>query len=117
VIESGAFACCSSLSSITIPRDVEVIGSECFRDCLALSLVVFKLDSRLKEIKSKAFSMCYSLISIIIPRNVEVIGSGCFSGCDSLSSISFKPDAQLKRIESKAFPGTALESITFSRSL
>ena len=62
-IGDGAFAYCSSLTSITIPNSVTSIGNE-------------------------AFCGCSSLTSITIPNSVTSIGNVAFSGCSSLTSIT-----------------------------
>ena len=59
-IGEGAFAGCSSLTSITIPKSVTSIGNYAFADCK-------------------------DLINITIPKSVTSIGEGAFSGCSSLS--------------------------------
>jgi hypothetical protein len=100
-IESEAFRC-SSILSIDIPRNVELLGSSCFSSCKSLSSISFESNSRLTRIESFAFSYS-SLQSIEIPRNVEILGLSCFSFCKSLSSISFESNSRLNRIESHAF--------------
>ena len=65
-IADGAFANCSSLTSITIGDGVTSIGDN-------------------------AFNECSSLTSITIPDSVTSIGEWAFSGCDSLTSIIVDP--------------------------
>jgi hypothetical protein len=86
-IESEAFSF-SSLQSIMIPRNVEILGSKCFSHCRSLSLIIFESNSHLTRIESKAFS-CASLRSIVIPRNVEFINDSAFVD-GTLSSISIE---------------------------
>jgi hypothetical protein len=108
-IESEAFSS-SSLQSILIPRNVEIIGSQCFADCKSLSSITFESSSRLTRIESAAFYGS-SLQSILIPSNVEILESKCFSTCKSLSSITFESDSHLTRIESEVFHESSLQSI------
>jgi hypothetical protein len=82
-IESKAFSK-SSLQSILIPRNIEILGSKCFSSCKSLSSITFESNSRLTRIESEAFSKS-SLQSILIPRNVEILGRKCFSSCKPLS--------------------------------
>ncbi len=63
-IEAGLFSECESLTSITIPDRVTIIGDN-------------------------AFSICSSLLSIAIPDNVISIGIEAFSGCSSLEMVTF----------------------------
>jgi hypothetical protein len=70
-IEQEAFSF-SSLQSILIPSNVEILGSKCFADCGSLSSITFESNSRLTRIESLAFKWS-SLQSIVIPRNVRFI--------------------------------------------
>jgi hypothetical protein len=114
-IESEAFSS-SSLESIEIPRNVEILGSSCFSCCPSLSSTSFESNSRLNRIESDAFSFA-SVRSIEIPRNVEILGSSCFYRCESLSSISFESNSRLNRIESNAFSFSSLKSIEIPRNV
>jgi hypothetical protein len=108
-IESEAFSP-SSLQSILIPRNVEILGSKCFSSCNRLSSITFESNSHLTRIESEAFHQS-SLESILIPSNVEILGSKCFSSCNRLSSSKFESHSRLTRIESEAYYGLSLESI------
>jgi hypothetical protein len=55
-------------SHITIPRDIEILGSSCFRECYSLSSISFESNSRLKRVESRAFCGCH--FSIVIPSTV-----------------------------------------------
>jgi hypothetical protein len=94
----------SGLSHITIPCDIEILGSSCFASCRSLSSISFESNSRLMRIESNAFSHS-SLQSIVIPSNVEILASSCFYKCESFSSISFESNSRLRRIESQACYG------------
>jgi hypothetical protein len=72
-IESKAFSE-SSLESILIPKNVEILGSECFSYCKSLSSITFESNSHLTRIESEAFHKS-SLESILIPSTVSFIGS------------------------------------------
>jgi hypothetical protein len=56
-----------------IPRNVEILGSNCLSYCKSLSSITFESNSRLTRIESETFSSS-SLQSILIPRNVEILG-------------------------------------------
>jgi hypothetical protein len=93
----------STLSIVSIPFDIEILGPSCFESCKSLASVTFAHDSRIRRIESLAFSNS-SLRSITIPSGVEILGSSCFAQCKSLTSISFESDSCLKSIYSFAFP-------------
>jgi hypothetical protein len=102
--------------TVTIPNDIEILGSSCFEECLALSSITFEANSRLTRIESKAFSKLL-LQSILIPRSVEILYSECFFKCQFLSSISFESNSRLTRIESKAFSKSLLQSILIPQNV
>jgi hypothetical protein len=100
----------SSLESIIIPRNVEILGSNCFSYCKSLSSITFESNSRLIRIELGAFYKS-SLRSILIPSNVEILGSKCYFYCKSHSSITFESNSHLRRIESEVFCESSLQSI------
>jgi hypothetical protein len=69
-IESKAFFH-SSLESIEIPRNVEILGSSCFSDCESLSSISFEPDSQLKHIETQVFHEAHC--SVIIPSTIIFI--------------------------------------------
>jgi hypothetical protein len=54
-IKSKVFWGYASLKSISIPRRVQILCSECFSNCYSLSSISFEIDSELTRIESKAF--------------------------------------------------------------
>jgi hypothetical protein len=58
-----------------LPRNVEIIGWECFSNCKSLSSIIFESNSHLTRIESGAFSSS-SLQSIVIPSTILFIASG-----------------------------------------
>lgn len=85
-ISSYAFYGCSSLSQISIGKNVSSIGSYAFYGCKALSSVV--IPEGVKNIYSYTFYNCSGLTSVVIPPSVTSIGSYAFYGCSSLTSFS-----------------------------
>ena len=108
---AGAFANCTSLTSIEIPASVELIKSSAFKGCTKLATVTFEKGSQLKTIGEKgsyihrhgAFANCTSLTSIEIPASVELILRSTFDGCSSLTAITFENGSQLRNIGASAF--------------
>lgn len=85
-IGKSFFAYCLSLSSISIPNNIEVLGDGAFEGCNSLKSV--ELGNGLTSINSYLFHNCSSLTYICVPNDVNVIGSHAFDGCTNLSSIS-----------------------------
>lgn len=84
-IEDYAFKDCSSLKTITIPKDVSEMGSYVFYYCKNLETVT--LPTTLETIEYNAFSNS-GLTSIFIPKGVTSISSTSFNYCGKLSTIS-----------------------------
>jgi hypothetical protein len=72
-IESEVFSF-SSLQSILIPRNVEILGSERFSYCESLSSMTFESNSHLTRIESKAFYET-ALQYVLIPPTILFIAS------------------------------------------
>jgi hypothetical protein len=67
----------SSLKSITIPRHVQILCSECFSHCASLSSISFERESELARIEARAFNWT-SLSSVIGRENTSFVAGGPF---------------------------------------
>ena len=85
-IGGSAFSSCSSLNSITIPNSVTSIGGSAFSGCSSLNSIT--IPNSITSIESRVFYRCSSLTSITIPTSVTSIGDWAFSACSSLTSIT-----------------------------
>ena len=115
-IEAGAFESNRSLTSITIPENVESIGNFAFFGADKLTSVVFSGTSRLASIGRLSFKQS-KLESINIPASVTVIGAEAFM-LAPLSSITFDENSPITTIASSTFQGVStLVSITVPASV
>ena len=89
-IGDGAFASCTSLTSVTIPNSVTSIGRSAFYNCRSLTSVT--IPDSVTSIGSDAFQCCTSLTSVTIPDSVTSISSYTFASCTSLTSVTI-PDS------------------------
>ena len=115
VICDGAFSCCFSLQSITIPNSVTKIGDRAFRDCESLQSITIP-NSVTKIGGDEAFSGCYSLQSVTIPNSVTKIGDRAFRDCESLQSITI-PNSVTKIGNIAFYLCESLQSITIPNSV
>ena len=107
----------STLTSITIPNSVTVIGPNAFQFCNNLTTVT--LGNSVETIAGTAFMGCGKLTSIAIPSSVTTIGDNAFNGCSSLASVTFSASSQLDTIGQRAFYGisASLTAITIPDSV
>jgi len=86
-IGEGAFQHNKSITSVSIPASVKVIGRSAFDGCNKLETVTFASGSQLEKIGGYAFAWS-GLTSITIPASVNYIESGVFASCANLSNIT-----------------------------
>lgn len=100
-----AFRGNSTITTITLPETLKIIGLESFEDCSALTSIdipgsveridhwAFRYDNALTEVKlhdglkyigEAGFSDCGNIEELIIPNTVDTICQAAFSGCHSL---------------------------------
>lgn len=82
-------------------KECAAISNGCFKECTNLAHVTLPED--IEEIGSSAFELCSSLAEIEIPANVTMIGDSAFQNCDSIASLTFGEGSKIKSIGSSAF--------------
>ena len=92
-IDGNAFKQKSTITSLSIGRNVQTIGGSAFRDCTGIQ-------------------------SVIIPNNVTFLDDNAFCGCSSLSTVTFEEGCQLTKIRHDTFSScTSLTGITIPSSV
>jgi hypothetical protein len=104
-IEDGAFAFCTSLTSVSIPSSVSSIGYGTFALCASLTSVT--IPNSVTNIGIYSFSSCASLTNVTIGSSVTSIGDGAFAACTSLSAITVNPSNSVY---------SSLDGILFNKS-
>ena len=66
---------CTSLSSVHLPKNLEIIGGNAFGQCKSLSNIEF--PEGLKKLNNDAFKGA-KLTSIVLPNSLDEIGGQCF---------------------------------------
>ena len=83
----AAFAYCSSLTEVTIPKSVTSIGEYAFGHCSSLTKVI--IPEGVTSIGKGAFGACSSLMEVTIPKSVTSIESYAFRDCGALATVYY----------------------------
>jgi len=106
--------CGTTLTSVTIPNNVRIIGNYAFSYCLGLTNV--SIPDSLISIGAYAFANCSSLSSVNIPKSLTSIGEDAFYYCNNLTSVII-PN-KITNIKSQTFCGcSSLTSLTIPQSV
>lgn len=106
-----------SITAVTIPASVTVIGASAFSNCRDLTTVTFAAGSTLATIGDDAFNSCGILSAIEIPATVISIGEGAFNACFALATVTFAADSQLTSIGNNVFNNCKFTTITIPASV
>jgi len=96
----------NSVTSVTIPNSVTIIGNEAF--CYFTGLTNITIPSSVTSIGQYAFYGCTSLTNITIPSSVTSIGKYAFGSCTSLTSVTFATGSNISDFGDYAFPGEVI---------
>lgn len=91
---------CASIESIEIPATVTTIAANCFMGCSSLKEVVIPETAAIESVNS-LFSGCTSLERVVLPESVTTIGNNMFAECTSLKEITV--NNKITAIGEKAF--------------
>nr|WP_294676919.1 leucine-rich repeat protein [uncultured Blautia sp.] len=104
-ISANAFKNNTVLKTVTIGKNVTVIGTDVFLGCRKLNKV--SGGNNIMKIGDRAFANCVSLSSITISETVSRIGKQAFYNCKNLRTVIIKTGVlSNKTIGEKAFAGT-----------
>ena len=88
-----AFACCSALTSLTIPNSVTNISKGSFSGCTSLTSAT--IGDGVATIHTGTFSGCNSLTSVTIGSRVSKIASFAFEKCTVIKQVTINSDSLL----------------------
>lgn len=122
-IGANVFVARQKLTKVTIGANVTEIGNAAFKDCTALTEVVWKKPAASAEgvtaeeqaltLGDNVFSGCYGFTAFVLPARVTSIGDGAFQNCKYMTTFTFEDGTGALTIGAKAFSGcNALTALT-----
>lgn len=113
-----AFYSCRKLVSVTLNKNLEVLGSYTFQDCYSLEHVNLGDCTKLTTIKNNAFEDCDLVRQLTLPASVTTIERGAFYGIDSLRTFTFADGSPVTTIPQECFGACAsLETLTLPEAV
>jgi hypothetical protein len=114
ILDYGAgFTYTPTLTEVTVPDGINIIGTGSFSECENLKKVT--LGKGITEIKDYLFAECGKLQSVSIPTTVTRIGCGAFSKCKKLKKINIP--SSVVEIDSGAFSKTGLTELHIGKNI
>ena len=108
-ISAGAFSKNKKLKTVTLGKNIQVVGKNAFLNCTALTTV--KGGAKVIEIGDSAFKGAKALKTLPAFAKLQTIGKNAFQGCVALKK--FTLGAAVAKIGKNAFSGCkALATIT-----
>lgn len=113
-IGSHMFKDCTALTEIVWPDGLKFVGNYAFKGCTSLKNVT--IPETVEKIYEHAFIHCTALEIVTMSENVTHIGEGAFESCSALHTV--KLSSKLREIGRWCFMGcTALQQIELPSSL
>ena len=117
-IAAGAFVGCHSISEVTLPGSLVLIGECAFYGLENLATLTFNGGALNDlEVEKYAFMDCKDLTTVTLSEGSRLakLGDSAFQGCEELKEFTFS--ASMSSVGAAAFANcTSLESVTFATS-
>ena len=108
-IGANAFESCRSLKTLELPSGVTSIGHDAFSGCKGFTDIT--LPTEIKAIEARTFENCTALTEMTLPLGVKIIGERAFAGCTKLKDFHLAaPQAQAIELEADVFSGIDLST-------
>lgn len=108
-LDQSCFEGCSSLKSISIPKEVKDISVNALKGCSTLTEIDLENNTKYKTVTSGTFSDCSNVVTIRLPA-VTKIDKNAFNGCDALTDLY----VDLTKAEWNEITNGAFKSETFT---
>ena len=99
-IAEGAFEKNTSITNVTLGKNVKQIGKNAFRNCKKLKKVTY--PSNLQQLGAQSFENCTSLQQVSLPDSVKTIGKKAFKNCKKLKKFTVGKKKATKKATKKA---------------
>jgi hypothetical protein len=108
-LADDAFAGCTKLATLRLPKSLKAIGARALMDCQSLRQL--NLPTTIAAIGADAFNGCSLLAELELPVGLTAVEQGTFKGCTQMTAIDLPITVQ--GIGTEAFAGcTRLRSFT-----
>ena len=84
---AGAFMYSQNLSSITIPKNIQIIKEGTFQNCTNLETLIFAEGSKCTKIGENAFDFC-AMENVVLPEGMTTLDEWAFLYCNNLISLT-----------------------------
>lgn len=91
-IGSYAFLYCTSLTTITLPKDIKHVGYGAFKDCTSINTITFP-NYCCENIEANAFQNCYGLKILTIPRYIIIDCISITTNSKNVETISIQENS------------------------
>ena len=111
-----AFYGFTAVNSLTVPENIQSIGTQAFGSMTGLKEVYFNAENYECEENAEPFylSGASSGLKVIFGNGISVIKAGLFYGASNMNAIQIPESANLSlTVEKQAFAGTHIESVDF----
>ena len=111
-IDNAAFAYCTSLKTISLPKNVKFIGAGAFEGCFSLERIL--VHPAIETICERAFAFCRSLKNVTISGNITALEHWTFKDCTSLDTLVLNESFTTDRFSPTFAEGSNLYSSEIS---
>lgn len=87
-IKDAAFKDCTTISTVKLPDNLELIGDRAFKGCTGLTSIV--IPNKVTKIVNYAFWNCKNLTSAVLGESLTDIGDRIFDDCTNLKEVWLK---------------------------